>query len=158
MKPSTIRPIGISLQCGTLFSLLAAVTFAADRPSRPIPPGDNPRERFLHLIDRPRVPLNATEQSSTSEERSVSEFAFDSESGQRVPGLIVSRKSDDERRPVVIAMHGTGGNKESLRPLLDRLADRGFLDVAIDGRYAAARSGGAKGAEAYYAALLETWK
>jgi len=137
----------------------AALAFAEDRPPRAIPDGRSPRERFLALIDRPRVPPNPEEKEASAAAglREI-RFRFDSEAGQRVPGLLLSRGTAKERRPVVIVLHGTGGNKDSLRPLLEKLADRGLIAVAIDGRHAGERTGGAKGSEVYQAAILETWK
>ncbi len=138
---------------------LSAMALAEDRPPRAIPEGRTPRERFLALIDRPRVPLNATEKETPTASglREIA-FQFDAEQGQRVPGLILAEPPAKKRRPVVIVLHGTGGSRESLRPLLEKLAKRGVIAVAVDGRHAGERSGGAKGSEAYQAAILETWK
>lgn len=139
---------------------LASMAIADERPPRQVPGGNDRREQFLKLIDRPRVPLNAAEKKvgPSAEGRVVTRFSFDSEAGQRVPGLAVAKDADTSRKPVVIVLHGTGGDKDQLRPLLNKLSDRGFLAVAIDGRFAGERSGGAKGADAYKAAILETWK
>lgn len=145
-----LRVIGIIAVCATLSE-------AADRPSRPVPEGVGPRARFLKLIDRPQVPLQATEQpvAGAANVREVA-FSFDSEMGQRVPGLLVAPAAETGRWPVVIVLHGTGGNKEGVRPLLRRFAARGVMGVAIDARYAGERSGGSP--DAYRAAILETWK
>ena len=132
---------------------------AAERLPRTIPPGESPRERFWELIDRPRVPMNVSEELiETSDDVREIAFTFDTEAGQRVPGLLIAPKVSDGPRPVVIALHGTGGDKSKMRPLLRKFAARGVIGVAIDGRYAGERSGGAKGAEAYRAAMFETWK
>ncbi|MES2789375.1 MAG: dienelactone hydrolase family protein [Planctomycetota bacterium] len=145
-----LRVIGIC-------AMLATLSEAADRPARPIPDGDGPRARFLKLIDRPRVPLQATEQPPVVQAnlREI-EFAFDAEAGQRVPGLLIAPVSVTGRLPVVIALHGTGGDKERLRPLLRQLAARGVIGVAIDGRFAGERTGQVP--DAYRAAIFETWK
>jgi dienelactone hydrolase len=149
MSNSVIRVLGI-------FAMSLSISHAADRPARPIPEGDGPRARFLKLIDRPRVPLQAMEQTSpgTGSMREVA-FSYDSEAGQRVPGLLVI-PSKSGRLPVVIALHGTGSSKDAMRPLLRQFAARGVIGVAIDGRHFGERSGGAP--DAYRAALLETWK
>ncbi len=137
--------------------MIASVSEAADRPPRPIPEGEGPRARFLKLIDRPKVPLQATEQPApgAANLREVA-FAYDSEAGQRVPGLLVAPAAATGRLPVVIVLHGTGGSKEGVQPLLRQFAARGVIGVAIDGRYAGDRSGGAP--DAYRAAILQTWK
>ena len=145
-----LRVIGTIAVCATLSE-------AADRPSRPVPEGAGPRARFLKLIDRPQVPLQATEQpvAGAANVREVA-FSFDSEMGQRVPGLLVAPAAETGRWPVVIVLHGTGGNKEGVRPLLRRFAARGVMGVAIDARHAGERSGGSP--DAYRTAILETWK
>jgi dienelactone hydrolase len=90
-------------------------------------------------------------------------FSFMSEAGQRVPGILVQpivtrNPSGSSRRPVVIALHGTGGTKESQLPLLHALADKGFLAVAIDGRYHGERTKAGKGSEEYQQAILRAWR
>ena len=128
------------------------------------------RAAFLKLLDRPRVPL-AAEVGTTSElKEELVEIAFSyaAEAGQRVPGIIVKPTSSSAsspssayvRRPVVIVLHGTGGNKEGERALLIDYARAGFVGVAIDGRYHGARAKGGKAAKAseYVDAILQTFR
>ena len=77
------------------------------------------RADFLKLIDRPRVPL-ASEEKELSQANGLVQlhFTFASDAEQRVPGILVKRSSINGRRPLVIALHGTGGTKESQLPLL----------------------------------------
>jgi len=77
---------------------------------------------------------------------------------ERVPLLIVRPAKASGKLPAVIALHGTGGNKEGMRGWLNDLADRGIIGVAIDARYHGARAGGAKGAAAYNEAITRAWK
>lgn len=118
------------------------------------------RAAFLRLIGRPKVPLEAAETLAAETETAARfEFSFASERGQRVPGLLVKPKSAaGARLPVVVALHGTGGNKEGQLPLLERLASRGFLAVAIDGRYHGARTKAGKGSAEYVEAMLRAWR
>src|SRR4051812_29502532 len=108
-----------------LILLCVAPTHAADS-----------RAAFLELIDRPKVALQA-QHGTTTEKGALTElaFSFATEMGQRVPGILVKATAVNGRRPVVISLHGTGGNKETQRALLEDLAREGFLGVAIDGRY-----------------------
>ncbi|GMN43588.1 hypothetical protein TIFTF001_012787 [Ficus carica] len=56
----------------------------------------------------------------------------------RVPVLIISIKDKQHKhktRPAVVFLHGTGQCKESLRPLLEAYASRGYISIAIDSRY-----------------------
>jgi dienelactone hydrolase len=85
-------------------------------------------------------------------------FSFAAEKGERVPGLAWRAAGTSGRLPVVIVLHGTGGNKESQRPLLADLAGRGFLAVAIDGRHHGERSKAGKGSADYVAAMAERYR
>jgi dienelactone hydrolase len=71
--------------------------------------------------------------------------------------LVRAPAPPERRRPAVLVLHGTGGNKEGLRGWLDRLASAGAIGVAIDGRYHGERAGAA-GIEAYHAALIAAWR
>jgi acetyl esterase/lipase len=55
----------------------------------------------------------------------------------KIPFLIIRPKwhHSKKRRPVVICMHGTGHNKESMRPFMEAYAALGFVAVAVDARY-----------------------
>jgi dienelactone hydrolase len=101
------------------------------------------RADFLRLIDRPRVPaapaISALPRVGPFEQE---RFEFASEANERVPGLIV-KPAGTARRATVIVLHGTGGQKEDMVPLLASLAERGFLAVAIDGRFHGERGVGA---------------
>jgi dienelactone hydrolase len=114
------------------------------------------RDRFLQLIDRPPVPLAV--QTSPRPGGGALEwehFTFASEAGERVPGLSARRAAPAARRPAVIVLHGTGDSKEGMVPLLEALAGRGFLAVAIDGRHHGER---AKGAGDYPQAILRAYR
>jgi dienelactone hydrolase len=129
------------------------------------PPAADAKAAFLKLLDRPRVPLDAQgRQSSRSADGLVTEridFASErrGDSGiERVPALLIRPETTNGRRPAVIVLHGTGGNKEGMRVWLEDLAKRGMIGLAIDARYHGDRAGGAKGAEAYLAAITAAWK
>jgi dienelactone hydrolase len=123
------------------------------------------RANFLKLLDRPRVAL-APQQSSPIEKDGLAEiaFSFAAEKDNRVPSILVKATGRERtgavaRRPVVISLHGTGGNKESQRAFLNDLARAGFIGVAIDGRYHGERatSKDAKSKE-YVAAVLRAFQ
>jgi dienelactone hydrolase len=119
------------------------------------------RAAFLKLLDRPRVALEPN-QAAPLEKDGLSEiaFSFATEAGQRVPGILVKTSTSAGRRPVVIALHGTGGNKESQRALLGNLARDGFVAVAIDGRYHGERAKAGKAAKSaeYVDAILRAFR
>lgn len=119
------------------------------------------RTAFLKLLDRPRVPLAATAEAPSEKSGLVEiSFSFAADADNRVPGLLVKSATSSGRRPVVIALHGTGGNKETQRALLANLARDGFVAVAIDGRYHGARAKGGKEAKSteYVAAILNAYR
>src|SRR5262249_8426494 len=113
------------------------------------------RAEFLKLIDRPRAPL-APEAQELGETEGLAQthFTFAADAEQRVPGILVKQAKSAGRRPVVVALHGTGGNKEGQLALLKELAGLGFIAVAIDGRYSGERAQAGKGSAAYNEAIL----
>ena len=121
---------------------------------------------LVQLLDRPRVAPEPQSQgeSRTADGLTAATLRFRSEAHpdgtfEQVPVLIV-RPADrtPTRRPAVIALHGTGGTKEGMRPWLDDLAKRGFVAVALDGRYHGERNSGKPGTEAYNAAIVRAWQ
>src|SRR5262249_1319248 len=57
-------------------------------------------------------------------------------------------------------LHGTGGNKNNELPLLRKLAQKGFIAVAIDARFHGERAAGAPkdpGLNAYQTAIFHAW-
>lgn len=122
------------------------------------------RTAFLKLLERPRVAL-APEVSAPVEHDGLVEiaFSFSSDARNRVPGILIKpaiASPPATRRPVVINLHGTGGNKDGQRKLLIQLARAGFIGVAIDGRYHGARAKGGKAAKSteYVAAALRAFR
>jgi dienelactone hydrolase len=75
-----------------------------------------------------------------------------------VSGLLTKATNVSGKRPVVVALHGTGGSKEESLELLQLLTQRGFIGVAIDGRYHGERSNGGDGYFAYTDAILRTYR
>ena len=139
-----------------LVSILALLTALVAAP--PSARAADARTKFLELIRRPAVPL-ALEVTPPTIDHGVmkSSFSYASDAEQRVPGILTKSADSAGRRPVVIALHGTGGNKESQLTLLTQLASEGFIGVAIDGRYHGARTQAGKGTDDYNTALLRAF-
>ena len=117
------------------------------------------RADFLKLIDRPRVPpATQIEALPATNNLTQTHFSFASDAAQRVPGILLKATNTTARLPVVIVMHGTGGTKEGVMPWLQQLAGRGFLAVAIDGRYHGERTKAGKGTDEYYDAIVRAWR
>lgn len=145
-----------------LVVFLVALPVGADEP-RALAPAET-RARFLKLLDRPRVDPDIEQRAPVAaDDGFVAEhFDFASEKKrdgtiERVPVLLM-RPAKPAKYPAVIVLHGTGGSKEGVRSWLGDLAKRGIMGVAIDARYHGERSGGAKGAQAYVAAIARAWK
>jgi dienelactone hydrolase len=113
------------------------------------------RDDFLKLIDRPRTSLAPTiRQLPEGRGLSAIHFAFTTEGPDRVPGLLLKKTGSEGRRPTVIALHGTGDSKEGMATVLVRLAELGFVAVAMDGRYHGERAIGGDYADAIYQAYV----
>jgi dienelactone hydrolase len=118
------------------------------------------RANFLKLIDRPRVALEPqVSDGKSAKGLTTIAFSYMTEAGQRVPGLIVKPDaSGTERKPVVIALHGTGGNKNGELGFLKAVAAKGFIGVAIDGRYHGDRAPSHAGTKDYEDAILRAYR
>jgi dienelactone hydrolase len=129
------------------------------------PPPADARAAFLKQLDRPKVAADVkelspphTENGLTTEHLSIATEKKADGTFERVPMLIVRPEKITGRLPLVIALHGTGGNKEGQRGLITELARHGIIGVAIDARYHGERVPGAHGAEAYVAAITRAWR
>ncbi len=121
--------------------------------------GEDARTDFLKIIDRPRVPLAATIESTNSANGITQlRFSFAADSEQRVPGILLKTEDSQGRRPVVVVLHGTGGNKQSMLSVCRKLAAQKFVAVAIDGRYHGERTKAGKGADEYNDAIVRAWR
>ena len=149
-----------------IMATLVVVRLVAAQDTAPTyPPPDEVKAHFLKQLDRPRVGLDPVVAKSEAAETGLIEERLTIASqrradGQleRVPILIVRPADASKPRALVIVLHGTGGNKDRMRPHLVRLAERGIVGLAIDARYHGDRSGGAKGSEAYIAAITRAWE
>jgi dienelactone hydrolase len=123
--------------------------------------GEETREHLLKLIDRPRVPA-AVEWTPIQDKANGSlqafHFTYASDADHRVPGILLRKAELAGRRPVVIAMHGTGGTKNGELPLLRILADRGFVALAIEAPHHGERTKAGKGADEYQAAIAQAFR
>jgi len=117
------------------------------------------RADFLALIKHDRVAL-APRVATWPVTNGVAQFhfSFATDKTQRVTGVLMKDENKRGRRPVVIALHGTGGSKANIFALCRKLATNGFVAVAIDGRYHGERRSSFKGTEEYQNAILRAWR
>ncbi len=120
-----------------------------------------PRASYLALIDRPKVALKP-ELAELPDVEGLKKYHlwYSADASERVPGylLLPDPKSFKGPRPVVIALHGTGGNKDNMANLVLKAARAGFIGVAIDGRFHGERTRAGNGSDEYNAAIAETFK
>jgi len=139
--------------------LLLSRAAAAQNGAVRYPPPEQVRADFLKLLDRPRVDPKPDFTSEAEGDLTVQRGAFFSEPNEKVPTVIVKQTGRSGRLPVVVSLHGTGGNKDSRADLLRQLARRGYLAVAIDARYHGDRvPGGADGSRQYNEAVIAAWR
>jgi dienelactone hydrolase len=156
-----------------LVLLLPSAGWGQAPDKKPLPPAEA-KAAFLKLLDRPKVPLDIqmtgpheskidrdSRRADVAVRGSIASEAKADGTTERIPFLM--RVTDiagraDAPRPVVIVLHGTGGNKEAMRPWLDDLTDLGFAAVAIDARYHGDRVPGIKGSTAYVEAITKAWR
>lgn len=143
---------------------LAVGLACADEPLG-YPPPAQVKAAFLKLLDRPKVPLDpeitATKELPDGlvlESLTIASEKKGDGTLERVPVLIIRPAKSKGKLPVVVVLHGTGGNRHGQAAFLKELAQRGIMGVAIDARYHGDRAGGAAGAAAYNAAITKAWK
>src|SRR5262245_22395002 len=111
--------------CVMTLPLLAAAPWSGQNASP-----ETRRATFLKLIDRPRAQLAPEAQElGVTDGLAQTRFTYAADAEQRAPGILVKQAKSVGRRPVVIALHGTGGNKEGQLALLKELAGLGFIGV-----------------------------
>jgi dienelactone hydrolase len=150
----------------SLLLVLVATLSGGLRPplavADPLPP-DKAKAALLKLLDRPRVKPDVEEGAAKNADELVyQKWSFASEKKadgtvERVPVLQVS-PAGNQKRPVMIVLHGTGSSTESVRGWLEDFARKGIVGIAIDARYHGARATAGKGSTAYVAAITKAWK
>jgi dienelactone hydrolase len=103
----------------------------------------NPRADFLKMIDRPRVALSPqVDPMANTNGLAEFHFVFSAAANERVPGILIEPGKISGRHPIVICLHGTGGSTANMAALCRKLAERGFIAVAIDAPYHGERKSG----------------
>lgn len=126
---------------------------------------------FKSLLDRPKVPFEASFTTTVTDSVIIARGGFYSEKDQWVPTIIyrpqrventdIPEMMRTKNFPVVIFLHGTGGKKDDkeITTMLYKLTKLGFMGVAIDARYHGQRiAGGAHGGNEYSDAAYRAYK
>jgi dienelactone hydrolase len=137
-----------------LLGLVLALPALAD-------PEPGTRAAYLAVIDRPRVALNP-ELAELPAVEGLKKYHlwYSADARERVPGylLLPDDRAFEGARPVVIALHGTGGNKDDMAKIVLAAARAGFIGVAIDGRFHGERTRAARGSAEYEAAIAAAFE
>lgn len=121
------------------FASIGLLLFAPPR----IPADDEPeslRRALKTLIASEHAPLPIRPflvKSETVDHLRMERVVFESEPGEKIYALIFKPENATGRLPAVIWQHWYGGHKENpiLVDVMKRTAQRGFLTIAIDGRF-----------------------
>ena len=111
------------------FCALSVTALAQTDPER--------RTAFLKAIDRPKVAANVEIQALPKEgDLMVDRFSFTPEAGIRLSGFVHRKSEGPSQRPVVIVLHGTGGNAEGMLNSYSKpLANGGLMTVSMTARH-----------------------
>jgi dienelactone hydrolase len=124
---------------------------------------DETRAAYLAVLDRPRVALKPqlVEMPAVDGLRKF-HLWFNADAAERVPGylLLPDAAAFKGRRPVVIALHGTGGSKDTnqIVQIVTRAAKAGFIGVAIDGRFHGERTKAGTDTAEYNDAIAQAFR
>lgn len=147
-----------------LLVCIIPLAFTTTAPAQTLSP-EQAKAAFLKLLDRPKVAADVREDAKPVEKNGLIytrwSFASDKKADgtiERVPALTVAPAGKTGKLPVMIVLHGTGGNKDGMMSWLEDFAKQGIMGVAIDARYHGDRSDGEKGAAAYVAAITRAWR
>jgi dienelactone hydrolase len=115
---------------------------------------------FKTMLERPHVAFRPSFTSTHTDSVTIEKGFIYTQANEKMPVLIYKPfKAGVKTFPVVICLHGTGGNKEGMEEFLMKLSKAGFMAVAIDARYHGERiSGGAHGSNEYAAAITKAWQ
>jgi dienelactone hydrolase len=121
------------------------------------------RRAFLAVIERPHVaPQAQLADMPAVDGLRKQHLWFRSDATERVPGylLLPDAKAFPGKRPVVVALHGTGGNKDEgqIAQIVLKAVHAGFIGVAIDGRFHGERTHAGSGAVEYNAAIARAFR
>jgi dienelactone hydrolase len=121
------------------------------------------RKAFLKIIDRPRAALRPElAELPAVDGISKQHLWYYSDVAERVPAYLLLPDATvfKGRRPVIIALHGTGGNKDAgqIVEILTNATRAGFIGVAIDARFHGERTKAGTGSAEYDEAIARAFK
>jgi dienelactone hydrolase len=141
-----------------LLSLLISEGFAQHEQ---YPSAKRIEKDFRALLKRPNVDFRPSFQIIRTDSVIIERGYIYSEQDEKVPMLLYKPlKGRLTSFPVMICLHGTGGNKEeeTIKGILYRLSKDGIMGVAIDARYHGERiKDGTNNKQEYVEAIRSAW-
>lgn len=120
---------------------------------------DSIRKNFIQLLERPHSEFNTFIKFDTTVSEVIEKGYIYSELTEKVPFLlykpIVKKNS---KLPIIICLHGTGGNKEYMKENLEKFSSMGFMAIAIDARFHGERANNIVGKSIYTNAITKAWQ
>jgi pimeloyl-ACP methyl ester carboxylesterase len=143
-------------------SLILLIRISAFAQIPQYPPTEQVARDFKALLNRPTVDFKPEFTNVRMDSIQVDKGSIYTEPNENMPVLIYKPVVKGQTKfPVVIFLHGTGGNKDGgdTKALFTKLAKLGIMGVAIDARYHGERiAGGAHGAKEYTEAAYKAFK
>jgi pimeloyl-ACP methyl ester carboxylesterase len=126
------------------------------------PPAEQVARDFKVLLNRPVVDFKPEFTNVRTDSIQIDKGSIYTEETERMPILIYKPVIKGQTKfPVVIFLHGTGGNKDGgdTKAIFTKLAKLGIMGVAIDARYHGERiAGGAHGSKEYTEAAYQAFE
>ncbi len=138
----------LSPEAGALRQDARAIIEATPRPAPPLLPVRRETRAWAPRVPGVEgIPLAARVRSREVRDGLLRErVSFIGQREQVVPALVIRPIGPVQRLPAVIVLHGLGGTKEGMADLMEELARRGYLALAIDARWHGERGPGLQAA------------
>lgn len=134
----------------------------AEAQSAAFVPVDKVAKDFKALLERPTVDFKPSFKVTQTDSVIIEEGFIYSEANEKVPILIYKPvHSNLKSFPVVICLHGTGGNKSQgdIKSFLYRFSTMGIMGISIDARYHGERlTDQLKAQGGYVGAITRAWR
>ncbi|OQP40104.1 catalytic [Niastella yeongjuensis] len=125
-------------------------------------PADKVASDFTSLLKRPATPFRPSFEVTRTDSVIIEKGFIYSEANEKIPILIYKPVHTKLKSfPVVICLHGTGGNKSQgdIKRFLYKFSTMGIMGIAIDARYHGERlTDSLKATGGYVGAITRAWQ
>jgi dienelactone hydrolase len=117
---------------------------------------------FTRLLQRPTTPFRPFFEVTPTDSVTIEKGFIYSEANEKIPILIYKPVHTSLKSfPVVICLHGTGGNKSQgdIKRFLYKFSTMGIMGISIDARYHGERlTDSLKAKNGYVGAIIQAWQ